>query len=33
LRSRTLVEILEGDPDQKAELEAISGAAGSSSGG
>ena len=33
LRSRTLVEILEGDPDQKAELEAISEAAGSSSGG
>ena len=33
LRSRTLVEILQGDPDQKAELEAISAAAGSSSGG
>jgi hypothetical protein len=33
LRGRTLVEILEGDPDQKAELEAISGAAGPSSGG
>jgi len=33
LRNRTLVEILEGDSEQKAELEAISGAAGSSSGG
>jgi hypothetical protein len=33
LRSRMLVEILKGDPDQKEELEAISGAAGSSSGG
>jgi hypothetical protein len=33
LRSRTLAEILEGDSDQKAELEAISAAAGSSSGG
>lgn len=33
LRNRTLVEILEGDSQQKAELEAISAAAGSSSGG
>jgi hypothetical protein len=33
LRTRTLVEILAGDSDQKAELEAISAAAGSSSGG
>jgi hypothetical protein len=33
LRSRTLVEILEGDPEQKTELEAISAAVGSSSGG
>jgi hypothetical protein len=33
LRNRTLVEILEDDLEQKAELEAISAAAGSSSGG
>ena len=33
LRSRTLVQILAADADQKGELEAVSAAAGSSSGG
>jgi hypothetical protein len=33
LRRRTLVEILKADAEQRAELEAISGAAASASGG